>query len=172
MYGTPATAAIEEPATQPGPGSATEALRRHFATLEPAAAIRLAHQGRPDAPPAELAHLLGTYGVTVDPVAVAMVLGDQPTEYEVQRDDAPAHQQVSAPAAALEPVTLEAAVIEAASALGPDAKAREIVDHVARHRRLVVTEPYVRTALSRAAKRAQEQPEQPVKRDPGNGGYA
>src|SRR5690606_26661213 len=131
-------------------------------------AIRLAHDARPDAPPAELAALLGTYGLPVDPVAVALVLGQEPPEYEVQRDDAPAHQQVNA----LEPVTMEAAVIEAASTLGPDAKAKQIVQHVARHRRLVVTEPYVPTALSRAAKRAQEQADAPLMRDPGNGGYA
>lgn len=149
--------------TEPKPrsASATEALRRHFEHLDPTEAIRLAHQGRPDAPPAELAHLLGTYGVAVDPIAVALVLGEQPPEYDVQRVDAAAHQQVNA----LPPVTLEAAVIEAASALGPDAKAKDIVEHVARHRRLVVTEPYVRTALSRHAKK-------PAKRDQGNGGYA
>ena len=112
--------------------------------------------------------VLASYDVHVDPVAVAQVLGQQPPESDVQRDDAPAHQQVNA----LEPVTMEAAIIEAASTLGPDVKAKEIVDHVARHRRLVVTEPYVRTALSRHAKRAQEQPEPPVKRDEMRGGYA
>ncbi|MEU6099086.1 hypothetical protein ABZ823_30960, partial [Streptomyces sp. NPDC047079] len=146
------------------PITATEALREHFTTVDPADAIRLAHDARPDALPAELASLLGTYGLPVDAVAVALVLGHQPPEYEVQRDDAPAHQQVST----LEPVTLEAAVIEAASALGPDAKAKEIVEHVARNRRLVVTEPYVRTALSRAAKRSDSQA--PAK--PMEGGYA
>jgi hypothetical protein len=143
-------------------------LRARFADMDPADAIRLAHDARPDAPPAELAHLLGTYGVPVDPVAVALVLGEQPPEYTVERPDAAAHQQVSPPVGELEPVTLEAAVIEAASALGPDAKPREIVEHVERHRRLVVTEPYVRTALSRAAKKTE--PESPAK--PMEGGYA
>ncbi|MEV7240438.1 conjugal transfer protein [Streptomyces sp. NPDC093248] len=164
MYGAVAPAAVEEGSPRPRPASATEVLRERFAEMDPAAAIRLAHDARPDAPPAELAHLLGTYGLPVDPVAVALVLGQQPPEYEVHRDDAAAHQQVSA----LEPVTLEAAVIEAASTLGPDAKAKEIVDHVAQHRRLVVTEPYVRTALSRAAKKADSTP--PAK--PMEGGYA
>ena len=41
----------------------------------------------------------------------------------------------------LEPDRDLAAIIEAASALGPDAKAKAIVEHVERHRRLVVTEP-------------------------------
>jgi hypothetical protein len=156
MYAGPAPAAIEPPA-RPRPATATEALRDHFATLDPADAIRLAADARPDAPPAELAHLLGTYDIHVDPVAVALILGQRPPEYQVHRPDAPAHQQVSE----LEPVTMEAAVVEAASALGPDAKPRNIVKHVARHRRLIVTEPYVRTALSRAAKKPQNPPPQP-----------
>lgn len=168
MYGA-APATTTQQATQPTrPASATEVLRARFADMDPAAAIRLAHDARPDAPPAELAHLLGTYGVPVDPVAVALVLGQQPPEYTVDRPDAPAHQQVSARIGELEPVTLEAAVIEAASALGPDAKPRDIVEHVQRHRRLVVTEPYVRTALSRAAKKTE--PGSPAK--PMEGGYA
>ncbi|MFJ2949136.1 conjugal transfer protein [Streptomyces sp. NPDC087226] len=161
MYGAPAPAALEEPPVRPRPASATEALRSHFADIDPADAIRLAHQGRPDAPPAELAHLLGTYDVHVDPVAVALVLGQQPPEYDVQRDDAPAHQQVTA----LEPVNLQGAVEEAASALGPDAKAKQIVAHIARHRRLIVDEPYVRTALSRLAKKAAPAPDAALTRD-------
>ena len=164
MYGQAATAAVEEAPAQPRPASATEVLRARFAEMDPADAIRLAHDARPDAPPAELAHLLGTYGVPVDAVAVAMVLGQRPPEYEVHRPDAADAPQVNA----LEPVTAEGAIVEAASALGPDASAREIAEHVARHRRLVVTEPYVRTALSRAAKK--EQPETPAK--PMEGGYA
>ncbi|WP_053085112.1 hypothetical protein [Streptomyces leeuwenhoekii] len=152
MYKGTAPAAVEQPPTPPRPRTATEALREQMAEMDPAAAIRLAHEARPDAPPAELAHLLGTYGVPVDPVAVALVLGQRPPQYTVYRPDAPAYQQVND----LKPVTLEAAIVEAASTLGPDAKPKAIVDHVARHRRLVVTEPYVRVALSRHAKRTQE----------------
>ncbi|MFF8910189.1 hypothetical protein [Streptomyces olivaceoviridis] len=151
MYGAPAPAAVEQPPARPRLASATEVLRERFAEMDPMDAIRLAADARPDAPPAELAAVLAPYGVHVDAIAVALVLGQQPPQYDVYRPDAPAHQQVSA----LEPVTLEAAVIEAASTLGPDAKAREIVEHVERHRRLIVTEPYVRTALSRAAKKPQ-----------------
>ncbi|WP_371643640.1 hypothetical protein [Streptomyces mirabilis] len=40
-----------------------------FAEMDPADAIRLAADARPDAAPADLAHLLGTYGVPVDAVA-------------------------------------------------------------------------------------------------------
>ncbi|MFD5670254.1 conjugal transfer protein [Streptomyces anthocyanicus] len=168
MYGAaPAAAAAEQPA-RPRPASATEVLRARFAEMDPAAAIRFAHEGRPDAAPAELATVLGAYGVNVDPVAVALVLNQEPPEYDVERADTPAHQQVNA----LPPVNLQGAVEEAASALGPDAKAKQIVEHIAAHRRLVVDEPYVRTALSRLAKKAAPAPDAPVKRDQGNGGYA
>ncbi|MGW0865764.1 hypothetical protein [Streptomyces sp. NPDC002611] len=155
--------AVEQPARSRS-ASATEVLRTRFAEMDPAEAIRIAADARPDAPPAELAHLLGTYGVPVDPVAVALVLGQQPPEYEVQRGDAPAHQQVNA----LPPVNLQGAVEEAASALGPDPKPKAIVEHIAEHRRLVVDEAYVRTALSRAAKKPP--PEAPAA--PMEGGYA
>lgn len=161
MYG--AAPAIEPP-VQPRTFSATEKLRVQFATMDPADAIRLAADARPDAAPADLAHILGTYGVPVDAVAVALVLGQRPDEYEVHRPDAADARQVNA----LEAVTLEAAVVEAASILGPDAKAREIAEHLARRRRLVVTEPYIRTALSRAAKKTEPEPKAP----PMEGGYA
>jgi hypothetical protein len=153
MYG--AAPAIEAPA-RPRSASATDVLRERFASMDPADAIRLARDARPDAGPADLAHILGTYGVPVDAVAVALILGQQPDEYEVHRPDARAHQQVSA----LEPVNLQGAVEEAASTLGTGASPREIADHIARHRRLIVDEPYVRTALSRAAKKPQ--PETPA----------
>uniref|UniRef100_UPI0036D2A0F1 hypothetical protein n=1 Tax=Peribacillus butanolivorans TaxID=421767 RepID=UPI0036D2A0F1 len=163
MFSAAAPAAVEQAPTKPGLPSATEAVRTHLAGMDPVDAIRLAADARPDAPPAELSSVLAYYGFSIDPAAVALVLGQRPPEYEVQRSDTPAHQQVSA----LPPVNLQGAVEEAASALGPDAKAKDIVEHIARHRRLVVDEPYVRTALSRAAKK----PPAPVKRDEGNGGY-
>lgn len=165
MYG--ATPAIEPPA-RPRPASATEVLRARFATMDPADAIFLAADARPDAPPAELAHLLGTYGVPVDPIAVALVLGTRSPEYEVHRPDAPTHQQVSA----LEAVNLQGAVEEAASILGPDAKAKAIAEHLARNRRLLVDEPYIRAALSRAAKKAEPQPQPETPAKPMEGGYA
>jgi hypothetical protein len=164
MYAAQALAANDQTPAPARPASATEVLRQRFAEMDPADAIRLAHDARPDAPPAELAHLLGTYGVPVDPVAVALVLGQRSPEYEVHRPDAPAHQQVSA----LEPVNLQGAVEEAASVLGEGASPRAIAEHIAQHRRLLVDEPSGRTALSRAAKKPQ--PEAPAK--PMEGGYA
>ncbi|MFM9681124.1 conjugal transfer protein [Streptomyces brasiliscabiei] len=161
MYGGQA----DKPSASPArPHSAQEVLRRKFAEMDPVDVIRIAADAHPDAPPPELAALLVSYGVVVDAVQVAVVLGQQPAEYEVHRPDAPAHQQVSE----LEPVNLQGAVEEAATTLGTAASPREIAEHIARHRRLIVDEPYVRTALSRAAKKAE--PEIPAK--PMEGGYA
>ncbi|WP_405695239.1 hypothetical protein OHA99_09325 [Streptomyces coelicoflavus] len=159
MYGAAPAAAIEEPPARLRPVSATEALRSHFADMDPADAIRLAHDARPDAPPAELAHLLGTYGLAVDTVAVALVLGRKPAEYEVERDDADDAPQVNA----LPRGAKTAAIREAASSLGKDARAEDIVREVAERHRITVGENYVRAVLSRKPK---------AQRDPGNGGYA
>ncbi|MGN7136789.1 conjugal transfer protein [Streptomyces pseudogriseolus] len=159
MYGATPPAVIEEPTARPRPASATEALRSHFADMDPADAIRLAHDARPDAPPTELAHLLGTYGLAVDPVAVALVLGQRAPEYDLQRDDADDAQQVNA----LPRGAKTAAIRQAASTLGDDARPADIVREVAQRHRIDVDENYVRTVLSRTPK---------GKRDPGNGGYA
>ncbi|MEU0084918.1 conjugal transfer protein [Streptomyces sp. NPDC006274] len=161
MYAPPP--APPKPPT-PDRHAARRKLQEHFARMEPADAVRIAHDAHPDMHPAELAALLISYGVVVDAVQVALILGTRPPTYEVHRPDAADAPQASG----LEPVTVEAAVVEAASILGPDARAREIAEHLERHRRLVVTEPYIRTALSRAAKKPQPAPEKPRM----EGGYA
>ncbi|MFE7856047.1 hypothetical protein [Streptomyces sp. NPDC057403] len=168
MYGAaPATPATQPPAPARVP-SATERLRAEFADMEPAAAIRLAHDARPDAAPAELAQLLGTYGVHVDPVAVALVLGQQPPEYTVERPDA----AVAPQARELPALNLQGAIEEAATALGEDASAREIAEHLERNRRLVVPENHIRAALSRAAKKAEPEPPATPRNTDMEGGYA
>jgi len=165
---------IENGAPPPAPKttadrySAQDVLRRKFAEMDPADAVRIAHDAQPDMPPTELASLLIAYGVAVDAVQVALVLGSRPAEHEVHRDDAPAHQHVNA----LPPVDLQGAIEEAASLLGADAKARDIADHLREQRRLIVGEPYIRTALSRASKKPQDGGQDEPARDPGNGGYA
>jgi hypothetical protein len=152
----------------PRSASATDVLRARFADMDPAEAIHVAHDARPDAPPAELAGILATYGVNVDPVAVALVLGHKPAEYTVERPDAPvAHQVKELPA-----LNLQDAVEEAATVLGADASARDIAEHLERHRRLIVPHNHIRAALSRAAKKPPPQQPAPAKRDEGNGGYA
>ncbi|MGW2226814.1 hypothetical protein [Streptomyces formicae] len=152
------------PPIEPPSASATEILRSQFAGMDPSDAIKLARDARPDAPPAELAHILSAYGVPIDPVAIALALGQRPEESEVHRPDARAHHQVSE----LPAVNLHGAVLEAASALGADASPRAIADHLEETRRLVVDEPYIRTALSRAAKKPQGEATAP----PMEGGYA
>ncbi|MEU9285984.1 hypothetical protein AB0D57_14970 [Streptomyces sp. NPDC048275] len=164
MYGGQSDKPSLSPAKPPRSASATDVLRDRFADMDPTDAIRFAHEARPDAPPAELAAILGTYDVHVDAVKVALVLGQTAPEYEVHRPDSADAQQV----AALEPLDLQGAIEEAASALGPDAKAREIADRLREQRRLVVAEPYIRTALSRAAKK----PQPDVPATPMEGGYA
>jgi hypothetical protein len=67
--------------------SATAALREHFAGMDPAEAIRLAHSAKPATPPAELAAELGSYGVHVSAVQVALVLGYQPPQVRIERPD-------------------------------------------------------------------------------------
>ncbi|MEV0470240.1 hypothetical protein [Streptomyces prunicolor] len=162
MLALPATAAPADPPA-PRPASATDALRGHLADMDPADAIQFAAAARPDAPPAELATILGTYGVHVDPVGIALILGQRPPEYEVRRDDAADALQVSA----LPAVNLQGAVEEAASALGASASARDIAEHLERKRRLIVDQAYIRGALSRAAKKPQPGP----KPDPMHEGY-
>jgi hypothetical protein len=54
MYAAPP--AIEEPPARPRPATATEVLRERFAEMDPADAIRLAHDARPDAPPGRTGH--------------------------------------------------------------------------------------------------------------------
>ncbi|MFG2763131.1 hypothetical protein [Streptomyces rubiginosohelvolus] len=132
--------------------SATEVLRRRFAEMDPADAIRVAHDAHPDAPPAELASMLITYGVIVDAVQVALVLHGQPDEVTVDRDDADDAPddaddapQVGGPPA----LTKAQAILQAAAVLGPDFKAADVVDRVKRINRITVAPAYVRTVLSR-----------------------
>ncbi|MFF7521305.1 hypothetical protein [Streptomyces pseudovenezuelae] len=163
MYGAASAAVVAQTDTTARPASATEVLRARFADMDPADAIRLAHDARPDAPPAELAQLLGTYGVPVDPVAVALVLGQEPAEYTVERPAAGVAPQLSE----LPALGVQGAVEEAATALGEAASPREIAAHLERTRRLVVPENHVRAALSRAAKK----PPAAVEADPMTEGY-
>jgi hypothetical protein len=163
MYGSALERSSERATPRAQPASATEVLRARFAEMDPADAIRLAADARPDAPPAELAHLLGTYGVPVDPVAVALVLGQEPAEYTVERPAAGVAPQLSE----LPALGVQGAVEEAATTLGEDASAREIAEHLERTRRLIVPENHVRAALSRAAKK----PAPAVEADPMTEGY-
>lgn len=157
MYGVAAPA--DQPATPARAVSkavyATDILTARFADMDPADAIRVAHEARPDADAVELAGILGAYGLTVDPVAVALVLAEEPAEYTVDRPDAAVAPQVRELAA----LNLQGAIEEAATALGDDASPREIAGHLEQNRRLIVPENHIRSALSRAAKKNEPEPD-------------
>ncbi|MFC8494732.1 conjugal transfer protein [Streptomyces sp. NPDC057235] len=157
MMGVPASAPAPEPKAPAPPNrhSAREVLRRRFAEMEPAEAIRIVGDAHPDAAPAELASLLVEHGVVVDAVDVILVLGRAPSSITVARDDAPDTTddaddapQVSRPRA----LPKSKAILDAAAALGSSPKAADIVARVQRIHRITVDEPYVRTVLSRAKK--------------------
>lgn len=77
----------QPPAPRPGKSwTATDRLREHFAAMDPAEAIEIAHESQPTLPPGDLAGLLRTYGVNVDAVQVALVLRKQPAKVTVERD--------------------------------------------------------------------------------------
>ncbi|MEV1087996.1 conjugal transfer protein [Streptomyces microflavus] len=168
MYALPAT--VAETATEaPVKHSATEVLRRRFAEMDPADAIRVAHDAHPDAPPAELASMLITYGVVVDAVQVALVLYGAPPNVTVERDrddDAgDAHHDAPQVGAGVD-ANKTKAILEAAAALGPDVSSSDVADRVKRINGITVKPNYVRTTLSREAKKAK-----PARR-PMEGGYA
>lgn len=147
---------------------ATDILRARFASMDPAEAILVAADARPDADAVELATILSTYGVAVDPVAVALVLGEEPPEYTVDRPAAGVAPQLSE----LPALGVQGAVEEAATTLGEDASPRAIAEHLERHRRLVVPENHIRTALSRAAKKTEPDPGATPRNTDMEGGYA
>lgn len=164
-------AAATQTVTTPERHSATEVLRRRFAEMDPADAIRIAHDAQPELPPADLAALLITYGVIVDAVQVALVLHGHRTGVQVERadrDDAQPAPHDAPQVGELPPPSKTAAIMEAASQLGPDAPASDVVEFVAAHHGLAVRENYVRTVLSREAKKPK--PVDGVGQ--GGGGYA
>jgi hemoglobin-like flavoprotein len=79
---------------------------------------------------------------------------------ELEGRDAGDALQFSAP----HPATLTAAITAAASVIGPDAQAAQIVDLIAKNHRLEIDASYVRTVLSREAKRTTTEGQ-------GGGGY-
>ncbi|RPK85088.1 conjugal transfer protein [Streptomyces sp. ADI98-10] len=169
MYALPAT--VAETATEaPARHSATEVLRRRFAEMDPADAIRVAHDAHPDAPPAELASMLITYGVIVDAVQVALVLHGQPDEVTVDRDDADDAPDDADDAPQVSPLALtkKQAVLDAVTALrhGPFTSS-DVVERVKRINRITVKPAYVRTVLSR-----EKQAEPDERPRPMEGGYA
>lgn len=168
MYALPGTV-TETVTVAPAKHSATEVLRRRFAEMDPADAIRIAHDAHPDAPPAELASMLITYGVIVDAVQVALVLYGTPSEISVERpeggDAGEAHHDAPQVGGSAE-ANKTKAILEAAAVLGPHATSADVADQVLRINRIAVKPNYVRTTLSREAKKPKP------RHHPMEGGYA
>ncbi|MEU2180085.1 DUF2637 domain-containing protein [Streptomyces thermolilacinus] len=123
-----------ESGPRPKARSATEALREHFAALDPAEAIRMAHSAKPSTPPAELAAELTSYGVPVSAVQVALVLGHEPPQVRIDRPDpspAPAPAvPLTSPDRDPDPIRTPANVLDATRL----AVARGLYDEVDVHR--------------------------------------
>lgn len=163
------TTAVAAPTEPPVKHTATEVLRRRFAEMDPADAIRIAHDAHPDTPPAELASLLITYGVIVDAVQVALVLGGTPERITLERDDTDDAPDDAGDAPQVSPLALtkKQAVLDAVTALGHSGfTSTDIVDRVKRINRITVKPAYVRTVLSR------EKPKPEDTARPMEGGYA
>ncbi|MEU1805855.1 hypothetical protein [Streptomyces sp. NPDC019937] len=168
----------QTPPTAPAPAPsrrATDILRDRFAEMDPADAVRIAHDAQPDMPPGELAALLVTYGVIVDAVQVALVLNGRPPSIDLDRDDqrdADDAQHDASQVPALPPVTKSQAIIDAAAHLGAAARAADIAARVQRINRITVDPGYVRAVLSREAKKAAREAREDEGVGQGGGGYA
>ncbi|GCD37971.1 hypothetical protein OEIGOIKO_05781 [Streptomyces chrestomyceticus JCM 4735] len=154
------------------PRGARDVLREQFASMDPARAVRIVAASHPHLSHAELASLLIEHGVVVDAVDVALAL-DAPREHvRVERVSDPHHDaHHDAPQVGeLPPLNKAQAIVEAASRLGDDATAAEVVRLVHERHRLKVDPPYVRTVLSRESKK--KQPDDGSGVGQGGGGYA
>lgn len=151
--------------------SATAVLRERFAEMDPVDAVRIAHEAQPSLPPAELASQLIGYGVIVDAVQVALILGRAPAEVTVER----AAQQGATPVAPQvgderPALTKSDAIRDAALLLGPDAPAADIAAAVAARHRIDVKPNHVRAVLARPVKRGATPPQHPHDPRIGQGG--
>ncbi|MFJ9903911.1 conjugal transfer protein [Streptomyces sp. NPDC101152] len=141
MYGGTAAPQTSPKEVSGDRASATEKLRAHLTGMDPADAIRFAADARPDADAVELAVILDTYGITVDPVAVALVLAAQPVSTTVERaDDDQEADAPNAPELVMPPVAeLTAAPFRWEDVNDPDAANKMTTALPAEQPRQVVT---------------------------------
>lgn len=139
------------PASRPAPArSAREQVAEQLAAMDTAEAIRTAAAARPDLTTTGTVDLLADYGITVDPLQVALALGRHAVrtpvpEQVTRRDTTPDMPQVGG-------LSKADAIVAMSRALGPDASPADIAHHLAGHG-VGVDTAYVRTALHRATKR-------------------
>jgi hypothetical protein len=187
------------PAHQPEatarPRTARAVLAERFAAMDPADVIELTAASHPEMSPAELAALLGPYGVTVDALQVALVLGraaapsvtldrvtPDPAPLPARGGGQPAIGALMRPDARGDTPLVSGlpkadAIKIMAEHLGPSANAAGIAQALALQGMATDT-TYVRTTLSRARARADAEAAEQAKQQAqaerryGNGGYA
>lgn len=168
--------APDAPAAAHRPRTARAAVAEHLATLDPVDAIRTAADAHPQLDSADLAQLLAGYGITVDALQVALVLGRAATP-SVRLDRIPAPDPAPLPRPTGQAELTKAGVMRGeAPADMPQVSGLPLSEAIpAIHRRLVddvsakevarclalqgmaTDTGYVRTALSRARLRAHEE---------------
>lgn len=172
-------------AASPHPRTAHAALAEKFAAMDPAAAIEIAAGSHPQLDPADLAQLLAAYGVTVDALEVALVLGRAaaPSVTLNRMPDSPAELTkgllATGPAIGSD-TPISEAIVSIHRYLPGRADAKTVVQQLALHGKATDT-AYVRTTLSRAkAKAADEAAREDARRaqasaapgpNQGTGGY-
>jgi hypothetical protein len=155
-------------AASPRQRTAHAVLSEKFAAMDPADAIEIAASSHPQLGAADLAQLLAAYGVTVDALEVALVLG-QAAAPSVTLNRMPSPGPATGPAAltkglATSDTPLSEAILSIHRHLPGDASAKTVVQELALQGRATDT-AYVRTTLSRAkAKAIQEAAQEAVLR--------
>ncbi|PBC80136.1 hypothetical protein BX265_4972 [Streptomyces sp. TLI_235] len=167
--GASATHPAASPAVRPRTDRAV--LAEKLAAMDPAEAVAITADAHPHLDPAGIAHLLCAYGITVDALQVALLLGrattptvhldrvqpdpaplpgrdtDQPAIGATMRPDAPTDMpQVGG-------LPLSEAIVSIHRRLTGDASPKAVVQHLALQGMATDT-AYVRTTLSRARTRA------------------
>jgi hypothetical protein len=150
-------------AVPPRQRTAHAVLSEKFAAMDPADAIEIAASSHPQLGAADLAQLLAAYGVTVDALEVALVLGQAATP-SITLNRVPSPGPTTGPAAltkglapsvptATSDTPLSEAILSIHRRLPGDASAKAVVQQLALQGRATDT-AYVRTTLSRAKAKA------------------
>lgn len=141
------------------PRTAHAVLSERFAAMDPADAIEIAADSHPQLDAAGLAQLLAAYGVTVDALEVALVLGQAAVpSVTLDRVTPPQPQPVALAKgpAGISDVPLSEAIVAIHRHLTGDTTPRAVVQQLALHGKATDT-AYVRTTLSRAKAKAMEE---------------
>lgn len=140
--------------------TARAVLSERFAAMDPADAIEIAADSHPQLDAAGIAQLLAAYGVTVDPLEVALVLGQAAvpsvTLNRVPPTPPAALTKTPADLAGLNAAPLSEAIVNIHRHLTGDTSPRAVVQQLALHGKATDT-AYVRTTLSRAKTKAMEE---------------